>query len=511
MNKVTSLMILVGSLSKSEKRYFRLYSKLLSGNKKYMCLFDLIEADISIDEIYTQFSARYDGNSFNTAVKYLYQTIIDCLTSLQKNQNIQTKIFSMLSEADILYERALFDDAIEVLNKAKKLAVIYEISPLVLLSQRTELKYMNAMDFRNTTERQLINRQMKVMEEMKYIRSANLHAQLYDILKHRLTYKGYARSEKQKEDLNDLILSELHLIANNSYKGFETQKLHLLFQSTYYLHSGNYKMAIRFYQTLIDLFETHRHIILNPPIYYLQAITGILNSLMAAALYKEMPFFINKLKEIEKSNYATEFILNVRAHIFQYEFACAFNTGNFDVAADLIRRYEETLFKKVSLLRLEIQLGLFLNLTVLDLATGNLKSAHKNIKKIISEGKIFYVLPAYRHARLINLILQAELKNYDFLENEIKAIKRSIRYEKHTYSTEKLVFKFVLNHHLLGQQKTRNKLIKQLQTETVEIDRNKYEQQLLVVFDFLSWMESKLTNCAFHEILAKKNSNIHKI
>jgi hypothetical protein len=161
-------------------------------------------------------------------------------------------------------------------------------------------------------------------------------------------------------------------------------------------------------------------------------------------------------------------------------------------------------------LRLEVQLGLFLNLTMLDLSTRNLKGAHKNIKKIIGEGKIFYVLPAYRHARLINLILQAELKNYDFLENEIKAIKRSIRYEKHTYGTEKLIFKFVLSHHLLGQQKTRDKLIKQLKTETVNIYRNKYEQQLLVVFDFLSWMESKLTNRAFHEILAKKNNKIRK-
>jgi hypothetical protein len=417
----------------------------------------------------------------------------------------------MLSEADVLYERALFDDAIEILNKAKKLSSTYEISPLVLLIQRMELKYMNALDFRNTTERQLINKQMKVMEEMKYTRSANLHAQLYDILKHRLTYKGYARSERQKEDLNDLVLSELNLIANNSYKGFETQKLHLLFQSTYYLHSGNYKLAIRFYQTLINLFETHRHIILNPPIYYLQAIIGILNSLMAASLYKEMPFFISKLKEIEKGHYATDFILNVRAHVFQYEFICAFHVGKFDLAANLIRQYEEPLFKKASLLRLEIQLGLFLNLTILDLATGNLKGAHKNIKKIIGSGKIFYVLPAYRHARLINLILQAELKNYDFLENEIKAIKRSIRYEKHTYSTEKLVFKFVLNHHLLDQQKARNKFIKQLKTETINIGRNKYEQQLLVVFDFLSWMESKLTNCAFHEILAKKSRNIRKI
>ena len=35
--------------------------------------------------------------------------------------------------------------------------------------------------------------------------------------------------------------AKLNLIANSSYKGFETEKLHLLFQSTYFLNSGNYK------------------------------------------------------------------------------------------------------------------------------------------------------------------------------------------------------------------------------------------------------------------------------
>jgi hypothetical protein len=505
MQKVTSLMVLVASLTKAEKRYFRLYSSLQAGDKKYVDLFDLIEQHGAVDTVRSLFCAKYNSNSFNMAVKHLYQTIMDCLVYFHKRKDIPTKIFHILSEADILYERSLFGDAIELVNKAKKLASVYEIDTLTLLACRTELKYLNALDFRNVSERQLINKQMKIVEGMKYSRSANLHSQLYDILKHRLIYKGYARSEKQKENLNDLILSELNIVANNSYKGFETQKLHLLFQSTYYLHSGNYKMAIRFYQTLIDLFEPNRHMILNPPIYYLQAIVGILNSLMAASLYREMPFFINKLKAIEEGDYAKEFKLNVLASIFLYEFGAAFHVGDFTLAADLVNRYEESLFKNISLLRLERQLDLYISLTVLDLATGNLKNARKNMKKIMGAGKLFYVLPAYRHARLINLLLQAELQNYDFFENEIKAIKRSLRDEKQGYITEKLLFKFVLHAHLLDRQKIRDKLLKQLRRETVKIFRNQYEQQLLVTFDFLSWMESQLTPRPFREILAGRS------
>ena len=505
MGKTTSLMILVKSLSKAEKRYFRLYSSLQNGEKIYLYLLNLIERDISKDTVFAQFCNKYDKKSFEIAVKHLYRTILDCLVFLKGKNDIQTKIFNLITEANILFERSLYGDAMQHLNKAKKLATIYEMDKLILLIRCSELKYMNATEFSDITERQLVSKQMKIVEMLKYSRTSYLHSQLYDILKHRLIYKGYARSDKQKQDLNDLVLSELNLIANNSYKGFETQKLHLLFQATYYLNSGYYKTAIDLYQMLINLFEENKHMIMNPPIYYLQAILGILNSLMVVSLYGEMPFFIDKLRKIEQEDYPNDFILYVRAHIFLYDFSRLIKTGYFDSAAILINGYEDNLFKKIALLGLEMQLRLLLSLTILDISTGNLDSARKNMRKIIGSGKLFYVLPIYRHVRLLNLILQAELKNYDFFDNEIISIKRSIRFDNNVYATEKLLFNFVCNHHLLSQEKIRNKLLCRLKKEAVKINQNKYEQQLLTVFDFLSWMEHKLTRRKFSDILAEKN------
>jgi len=499
-------MILVKSLSKSEKRYFRLYSNLQSGEKMYLYLFDLIEDDVPRESIHKQFCKKYDEKSFEIAVKHLYQTILDCIVFLRGTNNIQTKIFNYITEANILFERSLYDEAMIHLNKAKKLAITYEMDSLIILARSTELRYMNANEFNNITERQLVNKQMKIIEMLKYCRSANLHSQLYDILKHRLIYKGYVRSDKQKQDLNDLVLSELHMIANNPHKGFESQKLHLLFQATYYLNSGYYKTAIDLYQMLIDLFEENKHMVASPPIYYLQAVLGILNSLMAVSLYDEMPFFINKLKEIESEDYQSDFTLNVRAHIFIYDFYRIFNKGDFNSIATLICDYDDNLFKKLQLLGLEMQLKLLLCLTILDISTENYNSARKNMRKIIGSGKLFYVLPTYRHVRLLNLILQAELGNYDFFDNEIKSIKRGIRFENHVYATERLLFKFVQNYHILNQEKTRTKLLQLLEKETEKINHNKYEKQILTVFDFISWMESKLTKRKFNEILAEKNS-----
>lgn len=505
MNKAISLLALIKSLSKAEKRYLKLYSNLQNGEKSYLTLFELLENNTSIDEIHQLFCSKQKGKSFEMAVQHLYKVVLDCLVHLSKNQDIQNQIFDYISKAGILFERDLLKEALTELEKAEKLAVHYENDSLILLIRRTELKYLSMYNFTGMTEKQVVDKQMKINEIMRYTRSANLHTQLYDILKYRSIYKGYIRSDKQKENLNDLILSELNLIANSSYKGFETEKLHLLFQSTYFLNSGNYKAAILLYQDLIILFDENKHMILNPPLYYLNAILGILDSLHSVGLYHEMPFFISRLKEIEKGDYSSEFTLTVQVYIYLYEFYSLFNTGDFPAALKLQQQNEDSIFKKISLLELNLQLQLYLNSVILNLGLNNLPEARKNMKKILSSGKTFYIFPAYKIARLVNLVLQAELGNYDYFENEIKSIKRSSAFEKKQYATEKLLFKFVQLYPLPKNKLQKNKIWAQYLQSILDIREDKYERPLLKVFDFCAWIKSKLTNTPFVTILKEQH------
>ncbi|MDR2389145.1 MAG: hypothetical protein LBD89_05090 [Tannerellaceae bacterium] len=506
MNQTNALIILVKSLTKAEKRYFRLQTNLQSGEKVYLALFDLLDADRSPEDAYAQFEKDQGGRCVEMATKHLYRNLLDCLVRLREKQDMQTEICNRIAKAGILFERGLAEDSLEQLSKAKQLATDFEYDLLLQLIRRTELKYLSACNFKGVSERELVGKQMKINEIMRHSRSINQHLQLYDILKHRLIYKGYARSDKQKEDLNDLLLSELHLIANTSYRGFEAQKLHLLFQATYDLNSGNYKLAIRYYQELISLFEENRHLLLNPPVYYLSAIKGILDSLQNAGLYKDMLFFLSKLSEIARGDYPTEFTLSVRTQLYLYESSCLIHTGDFEKAQHLMHEAGEGVFKKMPLLGLEDQLKLHLSSAILYISQGEYVSARKWMRNIFGSGKLFHVFPSYKTARLVNLILQAELGNYDFFENEIHAIKRNIHYEKQVYATEKLLFKFIHAYPLPSYEKSRRKLWNQFHKDFAPIQQSKYEGRLLRIFDFLAWIEYKLTRRPLAEILQEKNS-----
>lgn len=501
MNKLNTLYILINSLSKAEKRFFKLTTGLHQGDKVYVFLYEQMEKNTPENEVYSLFAGKYKNESFEMAVKHLYRVLLSCLGHLRDKEDIQDKIFKYISMAAILFERELYSEAFLELDNAKKLAVKFENDPLLLLIRRTELKYKSSLLFEDMTEKQLVNKQMKINEVTKYSRSINLHLQLYDILKYRISYQGYARSEKQKDNLNDLVLSELSLIANNSYKSFEAEKLHLHFQALYYLNSGNYKAAIRFYKELINLFDENKHLIQNPPIYYLSAITGILDTLKASHLYDEMPFFIAKLKELEQAPYATEFIFSIKTLIFQYNLAYYINTGNFSEALEYMNNHGKHLLAKVSLLGLDAQLKLYLSCTVLYLCISDLSGARSMMKKILGSGKVFYSLPSYKTARLVNLILQAELGNYELIQNEINSIKRTIHNEKQVYTTEKIVFRFTLAYPLPVYEKTRMQLWQQFKKTFTSIENDKYEQKLLQTFDFLAFIESKLTRVSLAEVL----------
>lgn len=503
-DKTDSLTILAGSMSKAEKRYFRLYSKLQAGEKNYLFLFDLIEEGMDTSEIPARFHEKYPGASLDIAVKHLYKILLDTLLRLNEKQNVETRIFNHLSKAGILFERELKEEAFLELDRAKKLAHTFENDLALLLVRRTELKYLRTLNFEGLSEKQLVSKQMKISEMQKYSRNINQHLQLYDILKHRVMYRGHARSNKQKENLNDLVLSELNLVANTSYRGFEARKLHLLFQAAYYLNTSNYKSAIRYYEELIVLFENNKHLLQTPPVYYSSAIQGILESLHVAGLSREMPYFIGKLEELRQDAFPSEFVLETEALVCIYTLAVYIHTGEFRKAENALSAYDGSLYKKCTLLGLETQLRLFLYVSIVRFCAGDLYRARKEMKRIISSGKLFSSLPSFKTVRLFNLLLQAELENYDLFETEIGSIKRSLRYEKQVYRTEKLVFKFIRSYPLPISENGKKKRWNMFRSEIQSIRQDKYERRLTKTFDFLSWIESKLTGEPFEMVIRRQ-------
>lgn len=505
MNQVERTSILISSMSKPEKRGFKLYCNTQKGEKVYMALFDIIDglATEESEKIWKRFERENPGKNIEVAAGYLYKLLLDFLVQKRVEKSIQAKIFKQIEMSKVLFERKLPQEATEELAVASQMARTYEDDIMQMLVARVEMLQASELGFAGLSEKELVARQMRALAVMKYSRAISQHNFLLDVLNYRLLYKRHSTSEEEKEMLSDLVLNELHIVSGSTYTGFQAEKLHLLFQSAYYIKVGNYVSAMRNYQRLLELFEENYHLIQNPPVYYLNALVGVLESLFTVGAYAEMEHFIGVLHGLGHGDYPADFLLKVNWLEYYYRMAISLQTGDWEKMDELRKRFSDVLLGKVAYLPLDVQLKCRLLDALACLVRGKLKEAQKSLKPVFSTGKIFRHLPLFKLVRLVNLLILVELGGSDFIDVEVTALKRASPGDK-LGKTERLVLKFVQDYPLPCYQKMRNRMWNAYKPKIASIRQDKQECKVLKYFDFLSFMESRITGLPLQDVLGRK-------
>ncbi|MEL6969640.1 MAG: hypothetical protein AAFZ63_04300 [Bacteroidota bacterium] len=115
------LFYLIKSLSKSEKRYFTLDAQK-SGrkNSRYLALFQAINQQEEYSELPLK---REFGKKLADDKARLYEAILRAMRDYQSKKSYKTRIKELLTDAKILFERKLLEQAENRLEEAKSLAL----------------------------------------------------------------------------------------------------------------------------------------------------------------------------------------------------------------------------------------------------------------------------------------------------------------------------------------------------------------------------------------------------
>ena len=500
MSKLQSLVSLTHSMSLAEKKAFRIRSSRNKTNADYIILYDVIEKNREqpTSSLLAEFLKARPGASIETTVKYLYELLLDTMLELKKEQDSFYFLFNKILKAKILYEKSLFDECFGLLEDIIVQAEKYENYYALLLATRLELDYLLALNFPNLNEKTLLKKQFKLNEALKYVRKINEQSSLYENLKHRIVYKGHARSQKQKDELNDLVYSEISIVASQNLDNFEISKLHQLFQSNYLISVGDYQSALNSYIELNNLFEANKHLWSNPPVYYLHTLEGVLESLRSIHNYNGMTYFITQMKAIDSQS--ASFRINLTSIIYLYELFPFLDRGDFTSSKSLMNTYKDTLFDKLFSLNRARQAELCLYTSLVYFGNAEYHSAHKFLNQIILRGKNYYYLPLYRTIRLVNLMILYKLGDFDLIKYEIRSMKRDLIDTSKDYKIEKFLFRF-LNKQIPAVLKQREQLLEKTLKEFAEIHKDVFEKQILRIFDFTAWIESILRKVPLTEVL----------
>ena len=195
-----ALFVLVKSLSKSEKRQFKLYVGRLGVNTdaKFLALFNLLDKVKKYDEKVILDSGIVTKSQLSNLKAHLYKQILVSLRLNPVNQNIRVQLREQLDFATILYQKGLYKQSLKILDKAKYTAIeneekniAYEI---VELEKIIETQYITRSIPDRANELAV---QAKQLSEQNVMTSklSNLSLQLYGLM----LKVGYVRND---DDLN---------------------------------------------------------------------------------------------------------------------------------------------------------------------------------------------------------------------------------------------------------------------------------------------------------------------
>ena len=488
----TDLEKIISSLSAIEKKSFRIYYKQQNGDGKYAELFEMYLSAISgKSPAEESFRLKYPATSFDNTAAYLFKVLTEMLTLGRIQQDPWFgQLFSVM-KAKLFTERSMPDRALKEIRRTQRQAESSEDHLLSYLCSRIELSQLARIGFNKMTQQELIDFQMKGKQTLQVLRQTHEHHSLYEILSHKLLNKGITLNEE--DNLDDLVLSELGIITRGSSHRFESRKLHLLFQAYFFIHKSDYSAALELFKKLNSLMELNESLLDFPPYDYLDTLDGILNSLLEIKYFDEMKYFIGKIEGLLARPYPEHFlkmadqtmaVFVMSAIIGEEKYAEAIKHHDVNNKAGRLNDIAISLEKYIAY-QFQISIAFYM--------LKNLKRAKENISKAISIGRNQKNLLIFRACWLFQLVLHAELGDYEFITYEIRAYKRVFSERSQIIPFEKLLFEVMLVDLKTKSKASNRRLIKKVQESMNVIKTTISQEKLVNYFDFVGWMYLRLS------------------
>lgn len=501
-----NLFDLIKSLTKSEKRQFRLYAGRLGVNEdaKFMALFDILEKLSSYDE---EEILKFEGikkKQLSNLKAHLYKQILISLRLNPMHQNVRLQIREQLDFATILYHKGLYNQSLKILEKVKALALeneeknmAYEI---IELEKVIESQYITRSISSRADE---LTIEAKNISKLNVIASklSNLSLQLYGIF----LKKGYVKNDAEFQIITKYFNDRLPKVRLEEI-GFREKlwwyNAHLWYSFLIQDFLSCYRYALKW----TDLFyENPKMIVLNP-IFFLRGKQYLLEALFFIG---DIPRFRDVLEKLETTLQQADFPSreNVQSLAFLYRYSHRLNLHFMEGSFQEGSKYVDDVLKGIKTFENKIDehhiMIFYYKIACLYFGMAEYKKCIFFLDKIISNKSLEMREDLLCYSRILNLVAHYEAGEDYHLERLIKSTYKFLIKMEDLYQVQKEMIKF-LRH--LGQIYPQDIKIefKKLHAKLKELENDPYERRSFLYLDIISWLESNIEGRSIPEIIQAK-------
>lgn len=506
--KSEQLFNLIKTLSKGEKRFFKLYVSRLGNieDRKFIILFDAIEKQkIYNEEKILEREPDLNPKQLPNLKTHLYFQLLKSLRLVNSNSLRSIKVMELIDYARLLYSKCLYKECVKMLDKAKRMAICYDQSVFQLeILELEKLVISKTLDVGNEERvNQIINETVKVTESIKNI---NLFSNLSLKLDSYYNQLGFVRNKKGLEKVTCFFNSSLpdYEITNLSFQ----EKLYLYKSYVgYYFFIQNFEQGYIYSDKWVKLFDEQPEMKALKPELYIKALNSLLSAQNKLNKYAEFTDTLKQLVAIkrDKQIILTENLnLNLFRAIYIHEINRHFMLGDFKAGTRIVAALENELIKFVAKLDKHSILLLYYKIACLYFGSGSYRAALTWLNKITNEREIALREDLHSFARILSLISHFELGNDDLVESYIKSTYRYFIKKGDLSLYQKYILDFLK--HLLMETKIRyvKNRFASLKEQMESLKENKFEKRAFLYFDIISWLESKIENRPVQTIIKEK-------
>ena len=501
-----ALFVLVKSLSKSEKRQFKLYVGRLGVNTdaKFLALFNLLDKIKRYDEKLILSSGIVKKAQLSNLKAHLYRQILVSLRLNPVNQNIRVQIREQLDFATILYQKGLYKQSLKLLDKAKAVAieneeknVAYEI---VELEKIIETQFITRSIPDRADELAVQAKELSAQNVMTS-KLSNLSLQLYGMM----LKIGYVQNDKDFQRVKKYFEKQLPKYDIDKL-GFREKlwlyKAHLWYSFLIQDFLSCYKYSSKW----VDLFYEHKKMIELNPVFFLKGNHYLLESLFYVRYASQFKETLRKLEEVvEDSDFPKND--NISSLAFLYINANRLNQhfleGTFKKGLYLVKIVEYGINKHKERIDEHHIMLLYYKIACLYFGNGDNKNCILYLKKIIGNKNLKMREDLMCFARVLSLVAHYEAGMDYHLEVQLKSTYKFLLKMNDLHAVQKEMIKFLRNlgniypHELQGE-------FRKLHAELKKYENHPYERRAFLYLDIISWLESHLENKPVGEIIRAK-------
>jgi hypothetical protein len=503
MKPSNSLFILIKSLTKSEKRYFKRFCTIYSKERQnnYLLLFNAIAEQKEYDEL--QIKSKFRNEKFvkqlNVLKVYLYRLIVKSLRQFYTTNDKDLILQDLIAHALILIKKRLYDECYRIINKAKETAR-FEKNLLTLAGLfALEKKLVGEMKIRN--KEALLNK--ITFEEDVILTEISLYykyTQIMNVLNTGLSSYAFSTLDKSNSVKWDHLGDNALLVKQPDTCSEETLYLYYICRLMLSIVQNSKEEILFNFERIICHIRENNSIINNTGRDSWSCLFYIIVYFLREGEFDEAENKLNRIKETilsRSKNDPVSHLFSMEIYVSIYELIISISISDLDRSSLLIERINGYFAKEQGFYTDQMKCIAYYFIALYYFIVNKHRLSLDYIKKFVKEYDYIGTMDLEYKIKILYVLNNYELGEIDHLEYYLINNLRVLR-KKETSKEENLIFFRIFLKIIKSKTDTEAvELLKFLKHRFLLKPGQNESNISLQYFDIGIWIDSKLIskNC----------------